>query len=32
MKTDDFSEAIEACDQKVGRYRQLNDLMKVCEY
>ena len=32
MKTVDFSEAIEACDLIVGRYRQLNDLMKVCEY
>ena len=25
----DFSEIIEACDLKVGRYRQLIDLMKV---
>ena len=32
MKTADFSEIIEACDLKVGRYRQLIDLMKVCEY
>ena len=32
METVDFSEIIEACDLKVGRYRQLNDLMKVCEY
>ena len=32
MKSVDFSETIEACDLKVGRYRQLNDLMKVCEY
>ena len=32
MKTVDFSETIEACDLKVGRYRQLIDLMKVCEY
>ena len=34
MKTVDFSETIEACDLKVGRYRQLHviDLMKVCEY
>ena len=31
MKTVDFSETIEACDLKVGRYRQL-DFMKVCEY
>ena len=30
--TVDFSETIEACDLKVGRYRQLNDFMKVCEY
>ena len=28
MKTVDFSETIEACDQKVGRYRQLNDFMR----
>ena len=32
MKTVDFSETIETCDLKVGRYRQLNDFMKVCEY
>ena len=32
MKTVDFSETIEACDLKVGRYRQLFDFMKVCEY
>ena len=32
MKSVDFSETIEACDLKVGRYRQLNDLMKICEY
>ena len=32
VKTVDFSETIEACDLKVGRYRQLNDFMKVCEY
>ena len=32
MKSVDFSETIEASDLKVGRYRQLNDLMKVCEY
>ena len=25
MKTVDFSETIEACDLKFGRYRQLND-------
>ena len=30
MKTVDFSEAIEACDLKVGRYRQLIEIMKVC--
>ena len=29
MKSVDFSETIEACDLNVGRYRQLNDLMKV---
>ena len=33
MKTVDLNpETIEACDLKVGRYRQLIDLMKVCEY
>ena len=32
MKIVDFSETIEACDQKVGRYRQLNDFMKLSEY
>ena len=29
MKTMDFSETIEACDLRVGRYRQQNDFMKV---
>ena len=33
MKTMDFSGTIEACDLKVGRYRQLIEIiMKVCEY
>ena len=32
MKKVDFSETIEACDMKVGKYRQLIDLTKVCEY
>ena len=32
MKTVDFSETIEACDLKVGRYIQLIDFFKVCEY
>ena len=32
MKTVDFSETVEACDLKVGRYRQLIDFMKLCEY
>ena len=32
MNTVDFSETIEACDLKVGRYRQLIDFMKVFEY
>ena len=32
MKTVDFSITIEACDLKVGGNRQLNDLMKICEY
>ena len=31
MKTVDFSETIEACDLKVGRYRQLIDFMKVAQ-
>ena len=31
MKTVDFSEAIEARDLIVSRYRQLIDFMKVCE-
>ena len=30
MKIVAFSETIEACDLKVGRYRQLIDFMKVC--
>ena len=32
MKIVDFLETIEACDLKVGRYRRVNDFMKVCEY
>ena len=32
VKTVDFSKTIEAWDLKVGRYRQLIDFMKVCEY
>ena len=32
MKIVDFSETIEACELKVGRYRQLIDFTKVCEY
>ena len=32
MKIGDFSETIEACDLKVGIYRQLIDFMKICEY
>ena len=31
MKIVDFSETIEACDLKVGRHRQLNVFMEVCE-
>ena len=27
-----FSETIAACDRKVGRCRQLIEVMKVCEY
>ena len=32
MKTVDFSETMEASDLKNGRYRQLIEIMKVCEY
>ena len=32
MKIMDFSEAFEACDLKVGRYRQIIEFMKVYEY
>ena len=32
MKTVDFSETIAACVLKAGRYRQLIELIKVCEY
>ena len=32
MKTVDFSETIAASDLKSGRYRQLNEFMKVSEY
>ena len=32
MNTVDFSETIEAFDLKVGRYRQLIEIMKVSEY
>ena len=32
MNTGDFSEVIAVCDLKIGIYRQLFDLMKVCEY
>ena len=32
MKTVDFSETVAACDLKVGRCRQLIELMKVYEY
>ena len=32
VKTVDFSEIIVACDLKVGRCRQLIEIMKVCEY
>ena len=28
MKTVNFSETIEACDLKVGRYRQINDYIQ----
>ena len=31
-ETVDFSETIEASDLKVGRCRQLIEIMKVCEY
>ena len=32
MKTVDFSEIVADCDLKIGRKRQLIELMKVCEY
>ena len=32
MKTVDFSEPFAASDLKVGRCRQLIEVMKVCEY
>ena len=32
MGKSDFSETIAACDLKVGRCRQLIEIMKVCEY
>ena len=32
MKTVDFSETIAACDLKIGKCRQLIELMKVFEY
>ena len=32
VKIVDFSETIEACDLKVGKYIQLFEFMKVCEY
>ena len=32
VKTEDFSETIAACVLKVGRCRQLIEIMKVCEY
>ena len=32
VKTMDFSESIAASDLKVGRCRQLIEVMKVCEY
>ena len=32
MKTVDFSGTIAACDLKVGRCRQLMEIMKVCKY
>ena len=32
MKTVGFSETFVACDLNVGRYRQLIEIMKVCEY
>ena len=32
MITVDFSETIAACDLKVGRFIQLIEIMKVCEY
>ena len=32
MKTMDFSETVETCDLKVGKYRQLIEFVTVSEY
>ena len=32
LKSVEFSETIAACDLKVGRCRQLIEIMNVCEY
>ena len=32
VKTVDFTETVAACDLKVGRCRQLFEVMKVCKY
>ena len=32
VKTADFSETIATCDLKVGRFGQLIEVMKVCEF
>ena len=32
MKTVDFLETIEACDLNNSRYRQLIEIMKVCDF
>ena len=31
-ETVDFSETIAACDLKIGRCRQLTEIMKICVY
>ena len=32
MKTVDFLETIVACDRKIGRFKQLDEVIKVYEY
>ena len=32
MEIVDFTETIAACDLKIGRYRNVNELMEICDY